>query len=257
MSIFPALRTLWSARPGRAKRRAATEEKYNYLRASLGENLGRTPQDINWLLDHRRERMDAQLPIYSQVRRKFHLARYEFARNHLGEGRVVDAACGTGYGTALLSHRASHALGVDICAQAIAYASRNYGGARVSFAVSDIGQMELPEESLDGVVTFETLEHVPDDDAAVRKLVAGLRPGGTFIASVPTWPHEITSHHVRTYTMESFRALLAPHLSTISFFNQNSGLNWEYNHGQPAGIVPTTADNDHLAEVWLAVGTKS
>ena len=59
-----------------------------------------------------------------------HLARYVFATRHARPGRLLDIACGVGYGTRLLADRseaALSALGVDISESAIAYARERYG----------------------------------------------------------------------------------------------------------------------------------
>src|SRR5437762_3641328 len=67
---------------------------------------------------------------------KLHLERYEFARQNLVGGTLLDIACGVGYGTALLAQNpgVSNALGVDISDEAVRYAAKRYGSDQIAFA---------------------------------------------------------------------------------------------------------------------------
>lgn len=78
-----------------------------------------------WLYDNKEERMDATNYLFNESRRAFHLARYEFASNYCHGKEVADIACGTGYGTKLIAEKgeAKSVIGVDICAEAITYAT--------------------------------------------------------------------------------------------------------------------------------------
>ena len=91
---------------------------------------------------------------------KEHVARYQFAKR-FSRGKVLDVACGTGYGTRILaSSKASHVIGVDRNPDAIAYAGSCYAGKKVRFKVMDAGRLEFGAESFDTVVSFETIEHI-------------------------------------------------------------------------------------------------
>src|SRR5437762_9292288 len=90
-----------------------------------------------------------------------HWHRYAFARRFVTGKRVLDAACGEGYGTALLSTVASAIVGVDIDAETVAHASACYGGgARVRFVEGSCTDLPLSDASIDVVVSFETVEHL-------------------------------------------------------------------------------------------------
>lgn len=142
------------------------------------------------------------------------IERYEFAARHARPGRVLDLACGVGYGTKILADRAggcAQALGVDLSPDAIAYARRRYGGPRVEFAACDAMRFADPG-GFDTIVSIETLEHLPDPAAFVARLVPMLRPGGVLVASVPTTPSvDANPHHLHDFSERSFRRLLAPH----------------------------------------------
>lgn len=142
-----------------------------------------------------------------------HLERYEFAAGHACGGRILDIACGVGYGTALLAERvdgAASALGVDISPQALAYAREHYASEGVEFRVADA--MEFHDDAgFDLIVSLETIEHLPDPGGFLARVAGLLRPGGVIVASVPTTPSvDLNPHHCHDFNEASFRRLLAP-----------------------------------------------
>lgn len=150
--------------------------------------------------------------ITGQDTLELHIARYEFAAAHARPGRLLDIACGVGYGTRLLAERAAgveSALGVDLASDAVEYALGRYANARTRFEQGDALRFR-DEAGFATVVSLETIEHVPDPRALVRHLVGLVRPGGVLIASVPTTPSvDFNAHHLHDFTGRSFRALLA------------------------------------------------
>src|SRR4029450_5356719 len=101
-----------------------------------------------------------------------HLARYGFAPRHARPGRLLDLACGVGYGTRLLADRASavsEAVGVDLSGEAGRYASAHYGRPGVRFEVADALRFE-DAAGYDTVVSLETVEHGPDPARLVGAL---------------------------------------------------------------------------------------
>lgn len=141
---------------------------------------------------------------------RLHLERYAFAARHARPGRVLDLACGVGYGTRLLAERADGALeavGVDVAPEAVAYARARYARAGVRFVEADALAFTDPS-GFDTVVSLETLEHVADPAALVAHLTSLLRPGGVLVASAPTTPTvDANPHHLHDFTPRSFRHL--------------------------------------------------
>lgn len=216
---------------------------------------GTNPRAL-WLFANRVERMDAALPIYDEARCAFHLARYHFAAARVDGMRVADIACGPGYGTEILRRdgHAREAVGIDLDPETIAYAAEAHGGEGIRFVCASADATGLPDASFDAVVSFETIEHVPDDRALIAEIARILPPGGLLIISTPNqWPLEVAPCHVREYDRAAFETALAPHFDIEALHNQNSGTPSRFNHGQPVGIVPTTPENQELAECYVAV----
>ena len=117
-----------------------------------------------------------------------HWHRYAFARRFVEGKRVLDAACGEGYGTALLGAVAASAIGLDIDMASIDRASAAYGeGKRIRFIASSCTGLPLPSASIDVVVSFETIEHLDAADqlAMLIEFARVLAPGGLLIMSSP------------------------------------------------------------------------
>ncbi len=153
-----------------------------------------------------------------------HIARYEFAAQQAKPGRLLDMACGAGYGTKLLCDRLSpNAIitGVDISEDAVKYAQANYGDSRIQFKVSNAMTFSDPE-GFDTIVSLETIEHLQDPRGFVAHLVNLLEPGGILIGSVPTTPSvDANPHHLHDFTLKTFQELFHVHqLIEVGRFEQ-------------------------------------
>jgi SAM-dependent methyltransferase len=140
-----------------------------------------------------------------------HLARYEWAAQRVG-GCILDIACGTAYGTALLA-RAGAVTGLDCDAPTIDEARQRVPGAR--FVLADVPPVPLPDDAFDWIVSFETIEHLTDDKRFLAELRRVLTPGGHLLLSTPnravTSPNDLTPknpYHVREYLLPELQALM-------------------------------------------------
>jgi ubiquinone/menaquinone biosynthesis C-methylase UbiE len=111
--------------------------------------------------------------------------RYNFASQFTGGRVVLDIACGSGMGSEfLLRAGARQVIGVDIDRQALDVASRRY--PKVEFRFGDAAHhIPLPDAFVDVVVSFETIEHVFDQDSFLNECRRVLRDRGTFVCSSP------------------------------------------------------------------------
>jgi len=152
--------------------------------------------------------------ITGQQTLDLHFDRYEFAANQASPGRVLDIACGVGYGTRLLRDTipgCHEAVGVDLSQESITYAREKYGKDSIRFLVDNAMEFK-DQEGFDTIVSLETIEHLPNPSEFIAHIVTLLKPGGIFIGSVPTTPTvDANPHHLHDFTEESFRQLLAIH----------------------------------------------
>jgi SAM-dependent methyltransferase len=156
-----------------------------------------------------------------------HYHRYAFALS-LAEGkRVLDAACGEGYGSALLVRCARHVLGVDISIEAISHANKRYAAqqANLSFRQADVAALDaLPSASFDLICSFETLEHLQAQEAMLAGFRRLLAPGGVLLVSTPDRhnysdvPGFKNEHHVRELYRPEFEAMLATEFREVRLY---------------------------------------
>jgi SAM-dependent methyltransferase len=120
-----------------------------------------------------------------------HCHRYAFARRYVAGRRVLDAACGEGYGSALLAGVARDVIGVDIEASVVAEANARYGQrGNIRFETASVTRLPLSDASVDVVVSFETIEHLAaaDQPQMLAEFARVLAPDGLLILSSPNRP---------------------------------------------------------------------
>jgi SAM-dependent methyltransferase len=143
------------------------------------------------------------------VRADAHIVRYQLAATLIRPGdTVLDAACGLGYGSHVLAKLspAARITGIDVSEPAIDFAMRNYAGNRVAFRCGSLPEalLEIPDDSMDFIVSLETLEHVPEPGMLLTGFARVLKPGGRIFVSVPNdWADESgkdpSPYHLHVY----------------------------------------------------------
>ena len=153
-----------------------------------------------------------------------HEKRYRFALPYCAGKHVLDAACGVGYGSALLAKRAAGVVGIDLSEEAIAYARSRYARPNVEFLVDDLQSPGLDDRSFDVVCSFETLEHLPDRDAFLGHVARLLRDEGVLVLSTPRADETTESpdnpHHFVEYSRRDFETLLERYFDDVELFGQ-------------------------------------
>ena len=138
-----------------------------------------------------------------------HMARYEFAAEHARGQRLLDIACGAGYGSALLARTETNrqCFGLDCDEDAVAYAQQHYAAANLRFFQGDAMNYQ-PSVRYDTIVSLETIEHLPDPGGFITRLTDMVAEGGRIIASVPITPSKDGNpYHLHDFTEKSFLAL--------------------------------------------------
>lgn len=139
---------------------------------------------------------------YAHIRRD-HQARYELAHQLLPRDiSVLDLFFGNAYGSFLLAET-REVTGIDGSATAIKVADRCFKRSGSQFA-SCCYPFEDGSEC-DAIVSYESIEHVPDGGEFFRFLVQHLRPGGWILYSTPNenllpFNRNVHIHHHRHYT---------------------------------------------------------
>lgn len=207
----------------------------------------------NWLAENKSLRMDANSELFPEQRRKFHLRRYQFALAHCRNKRVLDGACGTGYGSALIGGVAQEVVGIDISGDAIQYATDKYGSKNTKFKKSFVEYTEFESDTFDVVLSFETIEHTLCPNSHLREIARLLEPeNGIAILSVPNnWG--LTDHHFFDFNLDLFRSVLEPAFEQVDFFYQQAGIEMDNESG---GIRPVNDVMSGDAQCILAVCSK-
>jgi SAM-dependent methyltransferase len=202
----------------------------------------------SWLESNQSLRMDANNPMFRESRRLFHLSRYQFARDYAANKRVLDAACGTGYGSALIAEVASGVEGVDISDSTIEWARKVYGKEHLGFHSACVEFTPFERDTFDLITSFETLEHTLSPSTALWEFVRVMKPDGMGIFSVPNgWG--LTANHFVDFDQPLFEKVLSEHFEHSELFYNNSGDRMS----GTAGIGPLESLGDGKAECLIAV----
>ena len=162
--------------------------------------------------------------------------RYRIAQNYIKvKDKVLDIACGYGYGSALLSERAAYVIGGDYSTQVIETAKKNYFKDNLSFKTEDITSISFPNNSFDVVVSIETICHV-DENLCLSELKRILKPGGILIISSHQNLHghiPIVPWHLQEYSLEEFKLVLTKYnFEIIKIYGEKLGVITEDEHGE-------------------------
>jgi 2-polyprenyl-3-methyl-5-hydroxy-6-metoxy-1,4-benzoquinol methylase len=149
-----------------------------------------------------------------------HLVVYQWIAARAHGRRVVDLACGEGYGSAVLAGTAASVVGVDANPEAYEHARLKYTGEKVRFERTMI---ELWRGDADCVVFLQTIEHVQDPDAVLESICEQIGPGGVAYVSTPnvlTLAPEGAERsgnpwHVHEYRPQEYVDLCARHFSQV------------------------------------------
>jgi ubiquinone/menaquinone biosynthesis C-methylase UbiE len=155
-----------------------------------------------------------------------HMHRYALALP-LSEGKqVLDVASGEGYGSYMLASNAKFVVGVDISAEAIGHAAQRYSLPNLEFRQGSCAALPVEDESIDLIVSFETIEHHDQHQEMMREIARVLRPDGLLLISSPNKktytdiPGAHNSFHVKELYLEEFKALLHQHWPNVALYGQ-------------------------------------
>ena len=168
--------------------------------------------------------------VTDKILTKHHLDRYEFASKFVKNKKVLDIACGTGYGSALLKKSgATEVIGIDISEEAISHAKNNYSGPQINFLVGDATNIKSVEDrSIDIIISYETIEHIKEYEVYLLKMHRVLKEDGLFIISTPNKKFSSPNtekpsnlYHYIEFYLDGFQSILEQHFSKVTVHGQN------------------------------------
>lgn len=155
-----------------------------------------------------------------------HYHRYAFATRLVKDKKVLDAACGEGYGSHILAGTAEHVTGIDIDAKSIKHATNRYKQDNLSFINESCTKLTFEDNSFDVIVSFETLEHLELQQEMLAEFNRVLKEDGIIIISTPDKAHYSDAtgfeneYHVKELYQSEFKDLLDNHWPMQSWFAQ-------------------------------------
>ena len=161
-----------------------------------------------------------------------HLQRYELALGYCRGKRILDAGCGTGYGSYFLAaNGAKSVLALDISDEALAEAKQSYQLDNLRFERRDVemlGEDPALLGQFDVVVNFENLEHLVHPELLAKGAAAILQAGGMLITSTPNGAisdsdehgKPMNIFHVKEYKVDELKSLLTPYFERVSLYGQ-------------------------------------
>jgi ubiquinone/menaquinone biosynthesis C-methylase UbiE len=156
-----------------------------------------------------------------------HIQRYQSAAEMCEDKVVLDIASGSGYGTQELARSAARVIGVDVSPEAVEYAHAHFAGANIEFLLGAATEIPLGDNSVDVVVTFETIEHVEDYRRFISEIRRVLRPDGVAIISTPNdLEYEEGNHfHLHEFERGELLDLIG---ETFTFVDEYYQATWRY-----------------------------
>ncbi|GIU66639.1 methyltransferase domain-containing protein [Candidatus Phycosocius spiralis] len=169
-----------------------------------------------------------------------HYHRYAAVLDVVKEKSILDIACGGGYGSFLMADFARLVIGMDMSDDAVHHAASNYHKPNLKFVQGSATHLAFLDNSFDVIVSFETIEHLAEQQEMLSEMRRVLRPDGILIISLPNRPiyseesgehnllqvkesEESGEHNllqVKELDLQEFDDLLRTQFSKIEYFGQ-------------------------------------
>jgi len=191
----------------------------------MSEESTASPETNDRLIDWTGERCVPWTDDFQVIYEHYH--RYALAASLAKGKRVVDLACGEGYGANMIAQQANSVLGVDIDEATIRHAQEKYVHPGLTFGVGSMLESEtFANLQFDLVVCFEALEHVDDHDTLLSVIKQILAPDGLLVISTPdtdVYSGELQQDnpfHTHELTYSEFQELLSARFQHVSISKQ-------------------------------------
>jgi len=158
-----------------------------------------------------------------------HLHRYAFASKFTFDKKVLDLACGEGYGVNILARNAKSVTGIDYDEKTINHAKKTYKQKNIEFLKGSITDVPIKDSKLfDVIVCFEAIEHVDEQEKVLQEVKRLLKEDGIFLISTPnkivydSEQIEPNPFHKKELTMDEFQNLLKPYFTNVKVYGQKA-----------------------------------
>lgn len=175
-------------------------------------------------MEYTGERMTSSYNSYGSIE---HLHRYAIIQSLLNSNMVVaDIACGEGYGTNYISNFVNKVIGVDISYDAISHARAKYTKKNIEFLQASAIKVPLEDNSVDLIVSFETIEHLESHYEMLKEFKRILKHEGILVISTPDKSKysigKQNLYHVKELSYYEFKELLKKYFSNVNFYWQKT-----------------------------------
>src|SRR5690554_5945827 len=171
-----------------------------------------------------RQELDTRNPWWGE-----HVHRYNYSLKHFIKktDRVLDIACGTGFGSELIAkHTQNDVVGGDIAQEAIDFCQANLKQSNLKFQKMDGTQLPFDDNYFDVITSFETIEHTTAYDEMIKEFRRTTKQDGVIILSTPNFvinsPTGVVTNpfHTQEWDYEEFVKLLNRHFNKYELFGQ-------------------------------------
>lgn len=186
-----------------------------------------------------------------------HFHRYAMALHWIKGKKVLDVACGEGYGSHLMATQAESVLGVDVSKEAVAHAQKTYHHERLQYQVGDALSLDVADDSMDVVVSFETLEHLAEHDQLLAEFKRVLKADGVLLLSTPDKKEYSdktgfnNEYHVKELYQDEFAELLKGFFAHTLWYGQKlmfTSAIWQLNQAPHTTQHDCMGSNQQLSD---------
>lgn len=194
-----------------------------------------------------------------------HYHRYSILKNVVRNKIVLDAACGTGYGSDFLANTAERVYAIDINSEAINYAKDNYTKKNLNFKQGNINKLDFPNDYFDVVVSYETIEHVDGktQECFLKEIKRVLKDDGILIMSTPNkkkFTDErgvVTEFHIKEFYEQEYIDFISNQFKYQKMYNQYFSKASQLISDDNEYVQPLNFNKDRKGMFFIVVASNS
>ena len=151
----------------------------------------------------------------------WHMQRYLFAKKFCKGKKVLDAACGSGYGSAEIAKVAKSVIGIDISDSAINFAKANYRLPNLEYKKINAEQLTKLRKKFGTIASFETIEHLKNYRKFLGGVIKSMHKDDTFILSTPNFKiKSYNKFHLHEFYFSELFMLLHNYFEEVELYGE-------------------------------------